>query len=226
MPRGKQSKGTCAYCDQVFTKSGITKHLAVCAQRQEALAKAAEKKGKPIKLYHLRIQDAGQSRFWLDLEMKGTATLDELDGYLRAIWLECCGHMSEFYFGGAYRDEVASTLKADKIFTPGVELTHVYDFGTSSETLVRVIGERSGQPLTSRAISLMARNEMPEEECVECKQPALWLCQECLYEDDVWRTYCDEHIETHDHDEYEPIQLVNSPRMGMCAYSGPADPPY
>ena len=225
MPRGKQSRGNCTYCGQVFTKSGMTKHLAVCAKRNDAISKAAGNKGKPVNLYHLRIQAAGLSQYWLDLEMKGTATLEALDDYLRAIWLECCGHMSQFFLGGPYRNEVGMSRKAVNIFAPGVQLTHIYDFGTSSETQVKVVGERAGQPVTSRAITLMARNEMPGEECVECRQPAQWLCMECLYEDGEWRTFCDEHLK-HDHDEYEPMQLVNSPRMGMCAYSGPADPPY
>ena len=225
MPRLKQSSGDCAFCCQVFTKSGMTKHLTVCAGRKDAISKAAGRKGKPVNLYHLRIQAAGQSQYWLDLEMKGTATLEALDEYLRSIWLECCGHMSQFFFGGPYRNEVGMSRKADKIFAPGVQLTHIYDFGTSSETHLKVVGVRTGQPVMSRSITLMARNEMPGEECVECQQPAHWLCMECLYEDGEWRTFCDEHLK-HDHEEYEPMPLVNSPRMGMCAYSGPADPPY
>jgi len=32
--------------------------------------------------------------------MRGSATPDDLDAYLRAIWLECCGQPSQFSFGG------------------------------------------------------------------------------------------------------------------------------
>jgi len=33
--------------------------------------------------------------------------------------------------------------------------------------------------------------------------------------------------EAHPHEEYgEPIEIVNSPRLGLCGYTGPADPPY
>jgi len=32
--------------------------------------------------------------------MRGSATLTKLDDYLRAIWLECCGHLSKFTIGG------------------------------------------------------------------------------------------------------------------------------
>jgi len=47
-------------------------------------------------LYHLQVQDDWGGDFWLHLEMPGKATLEDLDYYLRAIWLECCGHLSQF----------------------------------------------------------------------------------------------------------------------------------
>ena len=36
--------------------------------------------------------------------MCGSATLEELDHYLRTIWLECCGHLSQFTIGGMLYD--------------------------------------------------------------------------------------------------------------------------
>ena len=54
-----------------------------------------------------------------------------------------------------------------------------------------------------------------------------WLCFECMYELDEPGTLCDRHAEEHPHQDYgEPVPLVNSPRVGMCGYSGPAEPPY
>lgn len=94
MAQRKQSKGTCAYCGKELSKGGITKHLTTCPQRQEAIANAEKKKGNSELLYHLRVQDAYRSEYWLDLEMRGSKTLQDLDTYLRSIWLECCGHMS------------------------------------------------------------------------------------------------------------------------------------
>ena len=227
MPRGNQSKGKCAYCGQEMIKSKMVKHLTTCPERQELMTQAERKKVGSETLYHLRIQDAWQSQFWLDLEMRGSGTLKDLDGYLRAIWLECCGHMSRFSIGGWQGKEIPKKRHADEVFQPGIELTHIYDFGTSSETLIKVVGIREGKPTNSRPISLMARNLMPECECIECKQPAAWLCMECLIEDEVWGTLCDEHAETHPHGNYgEPVPLVNSPRLGLCGYQGPAEPPY
>ncbi len=228
MPRGKQSKGKCAYCGQeITTKSKVTKHLSACPKHQAIIEKAELKRVGSETLYHLRVQDAWQSEFWLDLEMRGSATLRDLDGYLRAIWLECCGHMSRFSTGGWRREEISKKRRADEVFQPGIELTHIYDFGTSSETLIKVVGTREGKPTILRPIALMARNLMPEAQCIACKQPAAWLCMECIIEEEVWGTLCDEHTPTHPHNNYgEPIRLVNSPRLGMCGYEGPAEPPY
>ncbi len=227
MAQRKQSQGKCAYCGQELAKNGAGKHLAGCVKRQEVVAKAGGKEGNSESLYHLRVQAAGQSEFWLDLEMRGSAALLDLDDYLRAIWLECCGHLSQFSIGGWGSGEVAKKRKIDQVFGPGVQLTHIYDFGTSSETLIKFVNVREGKPTTSHPIALMMRNVMPESECIECKQPAAWLCMECLIEQDEWGALCAKHAKTHPHDQYgEPMPLVNSPRLGLCGYDGPADPPY
>lgn len=227
MPRRKQSKGTCAYCGQEITKNGAAKHLSSCPIRQTIIEKAERREAKSETLYHLRVQDAWRSEFWLDLEIRGSSTLKDVDFYLRGIWLECCGHMSQFSVGGWRGDEMPKSRKVEEVFKRGVELTHIYDFGTSSETLIKAVGTREGNPTTSRPVALLARNLMPEAKCIACGQPANWLCMECLIEEERRGTLCDEHAHTHPHNNYgEPIRLVNSPRLGMCGYEGPAEPPY
>ncbi len=227
MSSRKQSQGACVFCGREMTKGGLSKHLKTCPQRQEAINKAAEKAGPKQRLFHLQIQDAWSSDFWLHVEMNGGATLKELDKYLRAIWLECCGHLSRFSVGGWGGNEIAISRKIEQVFSPGVELTHIYDFGTSSETLVKAVEVREGQPLTKHPIFLMARNHMPPAVCAECGEPAGWLCMECLIEEGEWVTFCQKHAEEHPHDNYgEPMPLFNSPRVGMCGYDGPAEPPY
>lgn len=227
MPRGKQSKGKCTHCGLEIAKSGVTRHLAACAIWKELVKKAEHKKGSSETLYRLRIQAVGLPQFWLDLEMRGRGTMKDLDQYLREIWLECCGHMSQFSFGGWQGNEISMGRRIQDVFELGNELTHIYDFGTSSETLIKAVDVREGKSVTSHPITLLVRNVMPESECLECKQPAAWLCMECLIEENEWGTLCDKHAKTHPHDNYgEPIPLVNSPRLGMCGYVGPAEPPY
>jgi hypothetical protein len=227
MSRRKQSRGKCIFCNREMTKGGLSKHLATCPQRQEAIDAANKKPGKKQQLFHVQVQDAYSPDFWLHLEINGSAILKDLDYYLRAIWLECCGHLSQFSVGGWSGEEISMNRRIAPLFKSGIELTHIYDFGTSSETLVKTISKRKGTPLTDHPIFLMARNNMPEAVCMECDKPAAWLCMECIYEFDEPGTLCDEHAENHPHDDYgPPMPLCNSPRVGMCGYDGPAKPPY
>lgn len=102
--------------------------------------------------------------------MNGTARLKDLDGYLRDIWLECCGHMSHFSIGDAWRgEELNDSLTVERVFSSANTLEHVYDYGTSSNTKVKVVAARKGSPLTKHPIYLMGRNLLPEAECKVCK---------------------------------------------------------
>jgi tetrahydromethanopterin S-methyltransferase subunit E len=135
--------------------------------------------------------------------------------------------MSQFSLGGGLERQIGMRRKIGDVFQGNDELTHIYDFGTSSETLVKLVGTREGKGTTSKEIALMARNQMPENVCIECGQPATHLCFECIIEEDTWGTLCDKHAKNHPHNNYdEPISLINSPRLGMCGYDGPAEPPY
>jgi hypothetical protein len=227
MAHSQQPKGRCGFCGRELTRSGLTKHLRSCSQRAEAIAASNQSPRREQVIYHLHVQDAWQGYYWLHLEMNGSATLEDLDHYLRMIWLECCGHLSRFSQGGWRGEEISKNRRADKTFKLGVELTHIYDFGTSSETLIKVIDTRTGKPLTDHPLYLMARNNLPRVSCTECDEPTSWLCLECIYELEQPGTLCDQHAKAHPHENYgEPIPFVNSPRVGMCGYTGPADPPY
>lgn len=223
----KQSRGTCIFCEKEATKGAMTKHLQVCPRRLELVELAQKDKGEDEALLHLRVQDAYFTDFWLDIEMRGLATLKKLDEYLRAIWLECCGHLSEFSTGGWGTGKVGMSQSASKAFLASPQLTHIYDFGTSSETIVTLVETRKGKPLNKHPITLMARNLIPEVVCQSCEKPATHLCIECQYEDEKPGFLCAEHVKKHPHKNYgKPLKLVNSPRLGMCGYNGPAKPPY
>lgn len=219
--------GKCKFCGREMTSGGMSRHLQACPSRTERIREADQKTGEEEILCHLRVQNAWGGVYWLHLEMKGTATLGELDGYLRAIWLECCDHLSQFSFGGWKGRPIPMTRQIEQVLEPGEKLVHIYDFGTSSKTLVKVVDERMGKPLTENPIVLMARNNPPVLKCKKCGQPAKWICFECLYETEGGGLLCDRHAEQDEHREFaDPVKLVNSPRTGVCGYTGPAEPPY
>lgn len=227
MPRVPESRGICLFCGETVVKRSVSKHLARCPKRQEQSLAAQSSARAEDTIWHLRVQSADAKEYWLDLEMIGSSTLEKLDRYLRAIWLECCGHLSEFSIGGWGGTVIGKARKANSIFESGLVLRHLYDFGTTSETDIHVVGSRTGRPLTKHPIFLMARNNPPDLRCQECGQPAVWLCIECLYEEGATGLLCDTHSEEHSHNEYDGyMPIVNSPRIGMCGYEGPADPPY
>ncbi|MCC7190837.1 MAG: hypothetical protein IT312_19040 [Anaerolineales bacterium] len=229
MPRKPQSRGKCQYCGEETAKAGMGSHLEKCEKRAQAIQIAEAGIQPKETLWHVRVQDAFAKGFWLDLEMRGSASLEKLDKYLRAIWLECCGHLSKFTVGGWGGYDVAKSRKADEAFPGKVALLHLYDFGTTSETEIHIVGSRMGKATTKHPIALMSRNNMPEPPCRDCGKPAVYLCMECLIEGDMDENpyLCEEHAEEHPHLNYgEPVALVNSPRLGMCGYEGPAEPPY
>jgi hypothetical protein len=228
MSRKPQSKGACLFCGREMARGGLSKHLASCERRQETMAAAnAQSGGGEQTLYHLLVHDAYDANYWLHLEVNGEATLTQIDRYLRAIWLECCGHLSQFSVGGWRGKEIGKSRKVDSVFAGGATVTHIYDFGTSSETLLKPVAVRAGKALSKHPIYLMARNSPAPAKCAECGGAAEFYCVDCLIEEDEWVTLCAVCRQKHDHDDYGgPQPLVNSPRLGMCGYEGPADPPY
>ena len=219
----KQARGICSYCGDEVVKQSVEKHLAKCAPRQAAIAAAA---GESETLVHLRAEPTHSKKFFLDLEVRGSATLKDLDHYLRAIWLECCGHLSEFNYTAWDDSDIPRTKKLSAAFKEGDSLVHLYDMGSTSETQLRTISVRTGIPTTPNPMVLLVRNKMPESECELCGVEATLYCTECLMEGE-WVTLCEDCWEKHGHTkDYGPAELINSPRLGMCGYGGPATPPY
>lgn len=236
MTNRKQSRGACVYCGKEMTRGGLARHLRTCPQRQQAISAADARRGKGQTLYHLQVQDAWTGQHWLHLEMRGNATLDDLDTYLRAIWLECCGHLSAFEIGGVhytqliddgmgFSDDQSMNVRVHRLFQPSMEIPYEYDFGTTSELLIKVVDQRQGKPTTENPIDLMARNVFEPPPCAQCDQPAEFVCAECIWEDEEGAVLCAIHADEHEHDDML-LPIVNSPRTGMCGYDGPAEPPY
>ena len=225
------SYGTCALCAKRTTKAGMSRHLGSC------LAEHEPSQGKSARLFRLRIEDAYSPIFWMDVEMRANSTLEKLDDFLRGEWLECCGHLSDFEIDGitytvtssygieplgmfAGPNERTMKVKLGEILSKGSPFKHTYDFGTSTELKLHVVDERQGR-IDSENVRLLSRNEAPVWECEVCGENASWICTFCMYERQN-PFYCELHSEDHDCEEPEMLlPVVNSPRMGMCGYTGP-----
>jgi hypothetical protein len=221
------SYGKCFLCGETLAKNAVSRHLAKCLPAHEEAGK-----GQPVRLFHLLAEGYDAPGYWLHFEIPAAATLEKLDNFLRDIWLECCGHLSAFEIHGrryevategadfSFYDERPKAMKSarlEKILAVGDAFSHEYDFGTTTELKLKVVGERMG-PAPKGKIRLLARNYAPDLRCSICGEPA-----EVLYVYEYpYEPYCEEHgMEKYGEEGLLPV--VNSPRMGECGYRGPFD---
>ncbi|MDV6373055.1 hypothetical protein [Deinococcus arenicola] len=218
-----QHEGMCRLCGFVGNKASMTRHLAKCEKRPAA------GKGEH-EVYRLRVSDSRSPAYWLDVEMPVTANLDDLDGFLRGIWLECCGHMSAFTIGpqddydnfnpfaGPNKKIKQPTLDGLKL-NKGDKFGYTYDFGSSTELGVQVQAHETVAGKTKEKVRLLARNLPPALSCSECGKPAVWV-NSWEYDETTGQPLlsCAEHGE--EQDEAALMPVVNSPRMGVCGYDG------
>ena len=220
--------GKCRFCDGIFSKAAMARHLNICAQRQAFAETAPSQK---TRLFHIAVQGRYAPEYWMHLEVVANAKLKTLDSFLRGIWLECCGHLSAFTIEGqryvsemdenpffdSELEEKGMNSKIGSVLRTGVSFIHEYDFGTTTELALRVVSEREGEPL-NRPIQIMARNEPPQITCSVCGKIATQVCAQCIYDGKGW--LCDKCASVHECGEEVLLPVVNSPRVGMCGYTG------
>lgn len=223
--------GKCFLCGEKVTKNTATRHLAKCLPLHEQPAE------KRVRLFHLRAEGAYDPTYWMDFEIPASATLANLDQFLRDVWLECCGHLSAFTIKGIYYQLDTGMVDAmwkeffgpfqptrgmkSKLYqtlAPGTVFTHEYDFGATTKLKLKVIREREGS-LPREGVRILVRNYAPDIRCKICNAPAEWLY---VLEGD-YQPYCKKHAQQHEEWENGFLPLVNSPRTGDCGYTGPAD---
>jgi predicted RNA-binding Zn-ribbon protein involved in translation (DUF1610 family) len=94
-----------------------------------------------------------------------------------------------------------------------------YDFGSTTHLTIKVVGERMGR-LERSPVRLAARNVAPVWPCAVCGEPAALVCAYCR--DGGGNPFvCAGHQNDHACGEDEGfLPAVNSPRMGVCGYTG------
>jgi len=209
MPAKPTNSGDCALCGQRATKTKMMAHLETCVAAHDEI-------GQPQALVVLRFGPAGAPRYWLIIEVKADAQLADVDALLRQVWLECCGHRSAFRLG---RRELAMTTKIAIAFAGAAsKLDYEYDFGSTTALTGELVGKRHGS-IGRASARLLARNEALVWPCADCTAPATVVCPYCIDSNDG--LFCDAHADAHEHAGEEVyLPVVNSPRMGVCGYTG------
>lgn len=214
-------EGVCRLCNRTMTKSTMTRHLRSCAAAHEP------PRGRKRQLFHLIVE--GYGTYWLHVEMPGDATFAALDKFLRGIWLECCGHMSAFRMDRdtmgrldldddssldlEFPEDALMDYEISEVLAPKLAFDYEYDFGSTTQLRLKVAGVREGAWAGKKGVRLLARNLPPPEVCNHCGRPARWIDQE----QDAF--LCDDCSKNASEPELL-LPVVNSPRMGVCGYTG------
>ena len=197
----RSAKGNCYLCGAELGKTAMKNHL---------LKDHGGENGQECRLF--KIEGAYDKDYWLYVDIPVDKTLNALDKFLRKIWLECCGHLSEFQ--GAGKSSKVGNLRE------GSQFLHLYDFGSTTETLITVMGT-TWRPPQREAVRLLARNIPPQFPCIKCGAPALYVDTERFWNDEV-PFYCEKCAGKYA-DEEMLLPVTNSPRMGVCGYTGELD---
>ncbi len=216
-----KSEGVCTFCKRTVSGSAMAKHLVSCKEREKILSK--ESKETQDNVYLLR---ASAGPFFVYFEANETDNLKDVDQFLRDLWLECCGHLSAFKINNITYDSQPSddmfgesknktmSVQLRHVLKPGLTFIHEYDFGTTTQLDIKVIAERSG---SVKKISIHARNNPPDIVC-PCGKPAKEICAQCVWDDRG--LLCEKCAKKHECGEEMLLPAVNSPRAGMCGYTG------
>jgi hypothetical protein len=203
--------------------------------------------------FHLVVEARYAPDYWLHLQAPANSTFGDLDRLLRAIWLECCDHLSAFEF--PVKRKLPRRAAAEDIATLVAELLRVAQPSRSSEDtsgdalMSKRLGSRlkpgvvfshrydfgsttdlalrvAGEytaPALPGTLKLLARNEPPAIPCSACANPATQLCLQCV--EDGTGGFCEACASQHDCGEEMVVPLINSPRTGVCGYCGPSVEP-
>jgi len=235
------------FCGKTFAKAGINRHLN--AHLMEKMKTGNPGNSYFVKVephrkmddfpYFLSLWIDGETqmesfdfflrKIWLDCchhksEFRIRETLQEKREHREALaQLQYKGDLEE-YMQVVYQHDGYSVIdmeeKVDDFFESGLIMDYDYDFGSTTSLTITVIEE---YPVKADSkIVLLSRNEPFKILCKDCGIiPATKLCSR------RWNfsPFCDvclkKHIKNCDYCyNCGPLPVVNSPRAGVCGYTG------
>jgi len=226
MKRTFSKTGICGICGEEVAVKQMLRHVKACRQ-----ANPLPEGKRKQKIFTFRVTSCEYPSYFLYLEIEGKKKLSLLDGLLRDIWLECCGHISQFTIAGSvyssYTDgEMIEELgeqsdmsaKLQDILEDGMTFEYDYDMGSTTDLDLEVVDVRETKESLPNGFFLVARNLAPKIVCKKCKVPATQVLAAYVKNDGAYCDDCAEKLPEEDSDMILPV--VNSPRMGVCGYSG------
>jgi hypothetical protein len=231
------TEGQCYLCGETYTKRGMNRHLRSCLPASEGGTDSVV----------LRVSGTHRDDYWIHTLVSRETTLATLDSFLRDFWVECCHHLSTFQLGDIdYNNDNPGMLGSEPQRGRSMdislgevldrhtveEFSYVYDWGSSTHLTLSVVETGSWvlstiDPDSEEDVSTgdegllpLTRNEQPHRECADCGESAAQICQGCLMRRGPDTVYCQTCADDHECDRPRFLPVVNSPRSGVCGYTG------
>ena len=174
-------------------------------------------------------------------ELRKTWDRDELVAFLKEKLKQISGTRSFIMTPEGHRDYVASMMQESllnvllhavedtslnvpigKVVKVGQTFKYDYDFGSTTTLSLKVMAEREGVVKDeSDAVELLARNNSPVIPCIVCGKLATKVAGGYDFNIEA-HAYCDKHA-AKSKDEDMMLPIVNSPRVGVCGYTGESE---
>lgn len=210
------ANGICTYCNTEISKNtrSILSHFIDCHGRD-----IVEGYGSATYLL-LLVQSKYSPDYWLVVKAKFDISMKTLDKFLKDIWLECCGHLSEF---SDKNTTIPMSRHLSQVMSEGLKIDYIYDFGSSTELTLSMI--QTIQDVDEGNLLVLVRNKTPEYECSSCNKKAIAICPYCIDEGEgfLCQSCSGQHKCVLEEGEDLLSPLMNSPRDGVCGYAGSID---
>jgi len=205
----------------------MKKHLESCIRKHPFRKPSGYPVPVETKLFTILVEGRSFHEYWMYLEIPANSMLKKLDNFLRDTWVECCGHLSQFtiddkmyvsdteYFID-FKDKSMNYI-LERVLSVDKKFSYEYDFGSPTHLNLKVLSVREVEDSDS-TVSLLARNEAPLVTCGSCGKIATYICGQCGCTGEGW--VCDDCASEHECGEEMLLPVVNSPRVGVCGYTG------
>jgi hypothetical protein len=193
----------CEYCHKKFGCRIILDHYGDCLKNVY--------KDKSGYLFRLFSHGVRGDVYFIYACVGLNCKFSDLDKFLKEVWCECCGHMSEFNLFENGVGPIGKIKKTEKIskYKTGDRFEYQYDMGDTTTIYLEILDVLSGEDKT-KEIEILKKNEQPKIICENCDNESKYYDQE---NDEFVCEECAEEIE-----EERKLNVVNSPRTGVCGY--------
>lgn len=166
----KSSKGGCRACNSIIPAGKCGSHLGTCDRIGKYIVNEQNVEGSKGYILHLKSKTRGKI-YWMTVAAPNTATLLNLDEFMRQVWFQCCaGHYSTFSGTQRPRRSLGKSLNLDNLLNDEgkSQFTYTFDFADSCEIVGEIILKIDSPVLPTNQIMVLMRNVEPTIYCYNC----------------------------------------------------------